>query len=110
MLVNGGGRPIDLSRPAKTVPASAGGNRTHIVDTPGVLVDYHAHLLGGGRPKAGIVKNVRRLTIRESARLQDFPDTFIFQGERSAQYRQIGNAVPPGLSYAVAQAVFEKIG
>ena len=110
MLVNGGGRPIDLSKPANTVPASAGGNRTQIIDTSGVLVDYHAHLLEGGRPKTGLVRHVRRLTIRESARLQDFPDTFKFMGERSAQYRQIGNAVPYGLSRAVAKLVYQNIG
>jgi DNA (cytosine-5)-methyltransferase 1 len=109
MLVNGGGRPIELARPSMTIPASAGGNRTHIVDPSGVLVDYHRHLMKGGTPRSGIVKGVRRLTIRESARLQDFPDSFQFSGERSAQYRQVGNAVPPALAFAVGRAIFEKL-
>jgi DNA (cytosine-5)-methyltransferase 1 len=109
MLVNGGGRPIDLDRPSQTIPASAGGNRTHIVDVDGILVDYHWHLINGGRPKTGLVEGVRRLTIRESARLQAFPDSFFFSGERSAQYRQIGNAVPPLLSEAVATSLYQSL-
>lgn len=110
MLVNGGGRPIDLSHPSQTIPASAGGNRTHIVDRKGVLVDYHAELLSGGRPRTGIVEGVRRLTVRESARLQSFPDDFLFVGERSAQYRQVGNAVPPLLSAAIGRTVRQALG
>lgn len=101
MLVNGGGRPINLTQPSQTIPASAGGNRTHIVDNDGILLDYHAHLVSGGTPRNGLVKGVRRLTASESASLQSFPNTFEFEGRRSAQYRQIGNAVPPLLAKAV---------
>ena len=105
MLVNGGGRPINLSRPSQTIPASAGGNRTHILDEDGVLFEYHQHLLNGGKVRSGLVPNVRRLTARESARLQSFPDSFSFHGERSSVYRQIGNAVPPMLAKAVGKSL-----
>ena len=44
-------------------------------------------------------------TVRESARLQSFPDDFIFYGNKSQQYRQVGNAVPPMLGQVVAKAL-----
>ncbi len=105
MLVNGGGRPINLAAPCQTIPASAGGNRTHIVDRSGVLLEYHHALLGGSKPRSGLVKGVRRLTVRESARIQSFPDDFVFIGTKSSQYRQIGNAVPPRLAKAIGQSL-----
>ncbi|WP_312650512.1 DNA cytosine methyltransferase [Aminipila sp.] len=42
-------------------------------------------------------------TVRESARLQSFPDDFIFYGNKSQQYKQVGNAVPPMLGKVVAE-------
>lgn len=47
----------------------------------------------------------RGLSLREAARLQSFPDSFIFEGPHSYQQQQVGNAVPPLL----AKAIFEKI-
>ena len=44
-------------------------------------------------------------TVRESARIQSFPDDFKFVGGQGAQFRQVGNAVPPLLSYAIAKTL-----
>lgn len=46
-------------------------------------------------------------TVRESARLQSFPDDFIFYGNKSQQYKQVGNAVPPMLGQVVAKKLLE---
>lgn len=47
----------------------------------------------------------RALSIREAARLQTFPDSFIFEGTKDSQYQQVGNAVPPILAKAIAFSV-----
>lgn len=46
-------------------------------------------------------------TIRESARIQSFPDDFIITGNKGQQFRQVGNAVPPLLAEALANAIME---
>ena len=48
-------------------------------------------------------------TVRESARLQSFPDDFVFTGTRTQQYRQVGNAVPPMLGYALAKHLMKLV-
>ncbi|OIQ73830.1 modification methylase AplI [mine drainage metagenome] len=78
-------RDLHLDRPARTVTCR------NLAAPTG---DMHRVVLPDGRR--------RRLTVREGARLQSFPDWFEFQGSEASVYKQIGNAVPPLLAYAVA--------
>ncbi len=50
-----------------------------------------------------------RLTTRMAARIQGFPDSWTFSGKKTAAYRQIGNAFPPPVAYAVASAIASAI-
>ena len=77
-----GHRILDPNMPAPTVTARGD-------DKGGVVVLPHPN-------------GLRRMTCRELATIQSFPLNYNFSGNRSSVYRQIGNAVPPLLAYAVA--------
>lgn len=79
---------LDPGLPSKTVIAggSKGGGRSHL----------HPFL-------------ARTLSVRESARLQTFPDSYIFCGNISRQFTQVGNAVPPLLAEVLARSIGEQI-
>ena len=88
-----------LTRPSPTVSAvgeckgsGPGGNPEKMQRASDAL------FMGTGR---------RRLTVKECAKLQAFPDDHPWQGTKAAQYRQVGNAVPPTLAKAVARQVVE---
>ncbi|OQX99211.1 MAG: hypothetical protein B6I24_03285 [Bacteroidetes bacterium 4572_128] len=78
------------------------GNRHTFVDKPSPTIVGR----GGGTGGPVILPHPsqkRRMTVREVARLQTFPDDFIFYGSVSSQYRQIGNAVPVELAYILGE-------
>jgi DNA (cytosine-5)-methyltransferase 1 len=116
MLVNGGGRIIDLDAPAPVIAATIGGNNTPIIDLNALDRDskpwvetYHAHLMAGGEPfpelpPFGEVR-LRRITLYEAAALQGFTCNFRFEGKTMEKWSQAGNAVPPILGEVVGNAV-----
>jgi len=116
MMFNGLGRPLDLDNQANTLPASMGGNKTPILDelllgdpkAENWIADYHKRLWNGGASltESAVPAHIRRITLVEAAAIQTFPDGYVFDGEKSSIYRQIGNAVPCNLAEAVAKAVF----
>lgn len=108
-LFNGGGRAIDLDKPAPTILAAAGGNKTHFLDLHNLIPEYHRHLRMGGKPQTGELPGARRITVEESALLQSFPSWVRFAGGRSSQYQQIGNAVPPLLAQVIGEALNEQV-
>lgn len=76
------------------------GNSTVSADKPGptMRTEHHGNIEWHWNKK-------RRLSAREAARIQSFPDDFIFYPSTSAAYKQIGNAVPPVLAWHIATAI-----
>jgi DNA (cytosine-5)-methyltransferase 1 len=116
MMFNGAGRPIDPNGYANTLPASMGGNKTPIVDEAqifdgklGWVEKYHKTLMNGGKALDFQVapKQLRRITLKEAVAIQTFPENYKFIGGTNSIYKQIGNAVPCNMAFAVASVVKE---
>ncbi|WP_419789543.1 DNA cytosine methyltransferase [Pseudomonas edaphica] len=73
------------------------------------MPEYHAHLKAGGTPRTGHFPGARRLSVQECAIIQTFPSSLEFSGKRTAQYKQVGDAVPPVLAFAIADAVYKQL-
>lgn len=80
-----GQKPIAADQPSITIRAEHHGN-----------IEFHYN-------------QERRLSVREAARLQSFPDSFQWVSNMSESYRQIGNAVPPVLGWHIAKSVAEAL-
>ena len=90
---------------ARTYPGHTGSP----IDEPAKTLKAGVHGVPGGENIVLPYGTTRYFTVRESARLQTFPDEFVFHGSWSETMRQLGNAVPIGLAVKVATSVKQQL-
>ncbi|MCL1936739.1 MAG: DNA cytosine methyltransferase [Defluviitaleaceae bacterium] len=81
--------------------------------SPTIRAEHHGNIEGHYRSlcdkEPDNVLNWRRLSVRECARLQSFPDDFEWDCSASEAYKQIGNAVPPVMAWHIARALYNSL-
>lgn len=82
-------RKMEADMPARTLMAHLG-------------KDSYSHIHYDSR-------QARTISVREAARLQSFPDGFIFEGPMNPAFKQVGNAVPPRMAMAIAKTMMEQL-
>ncbi|MGM0485902.1 MAG: DNA cytosine methyltransferase, partial [Planctomycetota bacterium] len=87
------------------------GHTGSALDDPAKVLKAGDHGVPGGENMLAYTNaNVRYFTVREAARLQTFPDRYVFQGAWTEAMRQLGNAVPVALAKAVAESIRNHLG
>ena len=107
--------PLSMDRSGTTVRSGGSGHGAppQYIAVPATLdqvadtISAGGTATGGAEPIAHATRQgyLRRLNVREAARLQGFPDSWQFSGTKTSQYRQVGNAAPPGLIEPVAREI-----
>jgi DNA (cytosine-5)-methyltransferase 1 len=81
------------------------------LDEPAKALKAGDHGVPGGENMIALPDgSCRYFTIRESARIQTFPDDYIFVGSWTEAMRQVGNAVPVKLAAAVGESIMKQVG
>ena len=91
---------------AKSYPGPSGS----VLDEPSKTIKAGAHGVPGGENMLVLDDGTQRYyTVRESARIQTFPDDYLFHGSWTESMRQIGNAVPVQLAKIIGDSVYQQL-